>query len=307
MTRRLSSLLVLMLAVIAWESVAAGQDAPAAKTNPEEQVVRRIVQDFAKAFNAGSPDKLTQLFFAGAEFTDDAGNVYKGAPAIRDIFARFFQKFPGATATITADSVWLVGPTLAIVDGQRIVTAKDDQPPAASRFTLVLMKDGGVWKIASGREEQADDVLSPHERLEPLAWLLGDWVNEGTDAVVQLSCKWSADKNYLLIDFAAKMQDKPALKSTQRIGWDPLTGKVKSWVFDSDGGYGTAMWSQIENHWVLKSSAVLPDGQTGSATIILEPRDKQSYIMKGFDRIRGDVAEPDFEVTIVRKPPAPAK
>ena len=29
--------------------------------------------------------------------------------------------------------------------------------------------------------------------------------------------------------------------------------------------------------------------------------------MKGFDRIRGKTAEPDFEVKIVRKPPAPAK
>ena len=58
---------------------------------------------------------------------------------------------------------------------------------------------------------------------------------------------------------------------------------------------------------MIKSTAVLPDGQTGSATIVLEPRDKDSYLMKGFDRIRGKTAEPDFEVKIVRRPPAPAK
>ena len=124
--------------------------------------------------------------------------------------------------------------------------------------------------------------------------------------MVQISCRWSEDKNYLLVDFNAQVQGKPALKSTQRIGWDPLNEKIKSWVFDSDGGHGEGIWSQIDNRWVIKSTAVLPDGQTGSATIVLEPRDKDSYLMKGFDRIRGKTAEPDFEVTIVRRPPAPA-
>ena len=108
-----------------------------------------------------------------------------------------------------------------------------------------------------------DDSLSPHDRLKPLAWLVGDWVDEGSDAVVQIACKWSDDTNYLLVDFNAKIQGKPALKSSQRIGWDPLTQKVKSWVFDSDGGHGEGLWSQVENRWVIKSTAVMPDGQTG--------------------------------------------
>ena len=208
---------------------------------------------------------------------------------------------------MTADSVWMVSPGLAIEEGRRVVSTKDDRPSAAMRYTLVMIKQQGEWKIASGREVEDDDSLSPHDRLKPLAWLVGDWVDEGSDAVIQISCKWSDDKNYLLVDFNAKVQGKPALKSSQRIGWDPLTEKIKSWVFDSDGGHGEGIWSQVENRWVIKSTAVLPDGQTGSATIVLEPQDKDSYLMKGFDRIRGKTAEPDFEVKIVRRPPAPAK
>jgi hypothetical protein len=206
-----------------------------------------------------------------------------------------------------ADSVWMVGPTLAIEEGRRAVSTKNNQSSAGTRYTLVMIKQQGEWKIASGREVDDDDSLSPHDRLKPLAWLVGDWVDEGSEAVVEISCKWSEDKNYLLVDFNAKAQGKPALKSSQRIGWDPLTQKVKSWVFDSDGGHGEGIWSQIESRWVIKSTAVLPDGQTGSATIVLEPRDKDCYLMKGSDRIRGKTAEPDFEVTIVRRPPAPAK
>jgi uncharacterized protein (TIGR02246 family) len=292
-------------------TVANGQEAAAtASASPaanDEQAVRQVTQNFVKAFNAGSAEKVAALFWGGAELTDDAGNVHKGVAAIKDTFTRFFQKFAGASSSMTATSVWMVGPTLAIDEGKRVVSLGENRPSAATRYTLVMIKEHGQWKIASARELEDDESLSPHERLKPLAWLVGDWVNEGSDAVVQMSCKWSDDRNYLLIDFNGKVQGKPALKSNQRIGWDPLTEKVKSWVFDSDGGYGEAIWSQIQDRWVIKSTAVLPDGQTGSATISLEPRDKDSYIMKGFDRIRGKDAEPDFEVTVVRKPPAPAK
>ena len=303
-------------ALAAWIAVlgvayAHGQEAatavPANAANADEQAVRQVTQNLVTAFNAGSAEKAAALFFSGAELVDDAGNVHKGAAAIKDVLGSFFTKFPGATSTMTPDSVRLVSSGLAIEEGRRVVSTKDDQSPAATRYTLVLIKQKGTWKIASAREVDDDDSLSPHDRLRPLAWLVGDWADEGSDAVVQISCKWSEDKNYLLLDFNAKIQGKPALKSSQRIGWDPLTQKIKSWVFDSDGGHGEGIWSQVDNHWVIKSTAALPDGQTGSATIMLEPQGKDSYLMKGFDRIRGKSAEPDFEVKIVRLPPAPAK
>ncbi len=285
----------------------AATPATANAASADEQAVRQVTQDFVKAFNAGDVEKAAAQFYSGAELIDDAGNAHKGAAAIKDVLRRFFEKFPRATSTMTADSVWMISPGLAIEEGERIVSAKGDQSSAATKYTLVMIKDKGQWKIASAREVEDDDLLSPHDHLMPLAWLVGDWVDEDSDAVVQISCKWSDDKNYLLVDFNAKVQGKPALKSNQRIGWDPLTQKIKSWVFDSDGGHGEGIWSQVGSRWVIKSTAVLPDGQTGSATIVLEPRDKDSYVMKGFDRIRGTTAEPDFEVPIVRRPPAPAK
>jgi hypothetical protein len=208
---------------------------------------------------------------------------------------------------MTVDPIWMVGSGLAIEEGRRVVSTKDDKSSAVTRYTFVLIKEQGQWKIASGREVNDEDSLTPHDRLKPLAWLVGDWVDEGSDAVIQMSCKWSDDTNYLLAEYNVKIQGKPAMKSSQRIGWDPLTEKIKSWVFDSDGGHGEGIWAQIDDHWVIKSTAVMPDGQTGSATIVLEPQGKDTYIMKGFDRIRGKTAEPDFEVKIVRKPPEPAK
>jgi uncharacterized protein (TIGR02246 family) len=306
MSRCTAPALAVVIAIGA-AALAEGQQAPAAAApGGDQQAIGQVSQELVKAFNAGKAEEIAGLFSSGAELIDDAGVVHKGAEAIKDAFGRFFEKFPGATSTMTADSVWLVGPSLAIEEGQRVVSTKDSRA-AASRYTLVLMKQEGKWRIASAREVEDDASLSPHDRLQPLAWLVGDWVDEGSDAVVRISCKWSEDKNYLLMDFLAQVQGKPALKSEQRLGWDPLSQKVKSWVFDSDGGHGEGVWSLVDGRWVIKSTAVMPDGTTGSATIVIERAGNDRYTMKGFDRIRGDEAEPDFEITIVRTPPAPAK
>ena len=90
--------------------------------------------------------------------TDDAGNVHKGVTAIKDAFGRFFDKFPGATSTMTADSVWIVGPTLAIEEGLRVVSTKNDQASAATCYTLVMMKEQGGVEDRLGREVEDDDV-----------------------------------------------------------------------------------------------------------------------------------------------------
>ncbi len=186
------------LIAISGASLAPGQEAATAASaraaEADEQAVRQVTQNFVKAFNAGSAEKAAALFFSGAELIDDAGNVHKGAAAIKDVLGRFFAKFPGATSTMTTDSVWMVSPGLAIEEGRRVVSTKDDRSSAATRYTLVMIKQQGQWKIASAREVEDDDSLSPHERLKPLAWLVGDWVDEGSDAVIQMSCKWSEDK-----------------------------------------------------------------------------------------------------------------
>ena len=97
------------------------------------------------------------------------------------------------------------------------------------------------------------------------------------------------------------------MKSQQRIGWDPLAGKVRSWMFDSDGGYAEGSWTLVDNAWVIKSTAVMPDGETGSATVTMTPKDKDRFVMKGTERIVGEERNDDFEVTVVRPAPTPSK
>jgi len=284
----------------------AAEEKPAAP-NPDEQAVRQLSQRVANAYNGGQAKAVAAAFLPEGEAVDEVGNVYQGRDQLEQVFTKFFEKFPGVTMSMDVAAIRVLGPGLAVEDGTRKVITKDGTGKAATRYTMTYVKREGQWLIASAREFTADEEPTPHERLRPLAWLAGDWVDENSESVVLMSCRWSEDKNFLLMEYTAKIQGRSAMKTSQRIGWDPLHQRVRSWAFDSDGGYGDAHWTAIDTGWVIKSSAVLPDGRTGSATLFIEPVDKGKFVMRGFDRIVGDETNDDYEVTIVRRPPAPSK
>lgn len=204
------------------------------------------------------------------------------------------------------ESQRVLGP-VAIEEGSRHTLTKSGDAAATVRFTIVRTKVNDRWLIASLHDFPEDLPPTPHEQLQPLAWLVGQWVNESTDALVKITYRWSDDKNFLLGQFDISRGGEVVMNSTQRIGWDPLTGQVRSWMFDSDGGWADAYWAQVDGAWVLKSSAVLPDGQTGSATITVTQQDQNRFTMKGTERIVGGARDDDFTVTVVKPAPAPGK
>lgn len=299
---RQRTLFLIGAAAVAVLVLAAGR--AGAQQDPESGQIRAAAEQFVKSFNAAKAEELAAMFLPKGELIDEQGNVYQGQAEIKDLFAKYFAKYPGATLKLEIESIRLVGP-VAIEEGSRQLSTKD-AGSAQVRYITVRAKGASGWQIASIREFY-DQAPTPNELLQPVAWLVGDWVNEGSDAAVKISYRWSEDKNFLLGEFLVTRGGRVEMKSSQRIGWDPLAGKVRSWLFDSDGGYGEGRWAQVGEGWVIKSSAVLPDGQTGSATITLTPQGKDRYVMKGTDRIVGDARDEDFEVTVTRRPPAPAK
>ena len=151
-----------------------------------------------------------------------------------------------------------------------------------------------------------DGEVTHQERLKEIEWLVGDWVEETPDAVVTTSVAWADNNNFLLRSFDVRVKGKPALTGTQRIGWDPLTRQIKSWVFDSHGGYGEGLWTRAGNQWVIKATGVRPDGRTATATQVLTFVNKDTLRWKSIDRTLGDeIVQEIDEIVMVRKPPKP--
>jgi uncharacterized protein (TIGR02246 family) len=277
-----------------------------AQQNADEAAVRASGQQLVAAFNAGKAADVAALFLPEGELIDEHGKVYAGRQPITELLTKFFARFPNAKVNLEVDSLRVVGP-VAIEEGTRLTTTADNQQAAEIRYLAVRTKVGNNWLLAQLRDLGDQAPPTPHEQLQPLAWLVGKWVNESSDAAVSISYAWSEDRNFLLGDFLITRGGSLVMKSSQRIGWDPLTGKVRSWMFDSDGGYAEGHWTFADGAWVIKSSAVMPDGRTGSATVTLTPQGPDHYLMKGTDRLVGDAREEDFEVKVARQAPAPSK
>ena len=83
------------------------------------------------------------------------------------------------------------------------------------------------------------------------------------------------------------------LSGTQLIGKDPRTGLLHSWLFESDGGFGEAVWNWDGKQWRLDAAGVEPDGGETSATNLLTPIDKDSFTWQSIGRKAGDEDLPD--------------
>ena len=279
---------------------------PGVLTNrPEdEKAIRGVGDAFARAFAAGDSRSVAAMFSEDAELIDESGQRILGRPSIEEYYDALFQARPKSTIEIAIDSLRFLSPDVAKEEGHTRVKSSDEAA-TLRRYTVLYIKQDGRWLYSSVREEYAAAVAH-HEQLKPLDWLVGEWVDQSSDSTVHVSCRWSTDKNFVLRDFTVHVQGQPVMTISERIGWDPLSRQIKSWVFDSRGGYGDALWTRQGNQWVIKSTGVLPDGRTASATHILTQTGPNSARMSSTERTIGErtISEP-AEYTMVRQAPAP--
>ncbi len=291
------------------QSVSAASSAPAEalrSDRPEDvKGIKQVTEAFTHAFNAGDAKAVSDLYTDDAELIDDYGERIQGRPTIHDFYSALFSERKGATIEISLTSLRFLGPDVAKEDGQTRVTPRGGEPSTYRDYTVLYVKQGGRWLHSSVREDHSIG-LAHHERLTELAWMIGEWLDESSDSIIHANCRWSDDKNFLLRDFVIHVQGKPVMNVTQRIGWDPLTKQIKSWVFDSAGGYGHALWARHGNQWVIKSSGVLPDGRIATATNILTRTGPNAARWASTERtVGGEVAADHHESVMVRRPPQP--
>jgi uncharacterized protein (TIGR02246 family) len=278
----------------------------AADRSADEAAIRANIAKFVKAYNAGDAKAVAALFTPDGHAVDKDGDDAEGREAIQQTFAKLFAAMPKKNLEVFVESIRFLGPDLAMEVGTTKETPAPGEPPEYDRYTVIHVRRDGKWQMALARDEEG---LPPtaHERLRPLAWLVGDWVDDDGSTVVVSSCRWSADGNFLLQDFKLELSGRDALDVTQRIGWDPLAKQIRSWVFDSEGGYGESLWTREGNDWIIKATGVRPDGTTASATNLLTRSGADGYVWRSTDRIVAGEPQPPMAVKVVRKPPQPQK
>lgn len=271
------------------------------KSTPTDAIVKSI-KSFAAAFNAGDANKLAAHFAEDGEYVDDAGTLFKGRVNIEEEFAAFFKVFPGANLAVDVEQLRFVGDSMAIEEGTAAVTDAANESVTLSRYTVVHVRKKNHWQIASARDHDSEPA-SNHDRLKSLEWLVGDWIDESHESTIETSIRWSKDGNFLISQFRVSMTGVRVMSGTQRMGWDPQQQQIRSWIFDSEGGFGTGLWTETDAGWIVKSTAVLPDGSSGSGTSTYARTGTDSFRLTLSQRIVAGSPRDNVSVVVVRKPP----
>jgi uncharacterized protein (TIGR02246 family) len=291
-------------------AAAQGQDKevkkPKADRSADEAAIRANVAAFVKAYNAKDAKAIAALFTPDGQVVNKDGEASEGRAAIEQAFKDIFSDAAQKRIEVNVESIRFVGSDLAVEEGTTKETFAPGEPPDYDRYTVIHVKRDGKWLMAMARDEEGPEA-TPREQLRPLAWLVGEWVDDGGSVVVKSTCRWSEDGNFLLQEFNIQVSGKDETRVSQRIGWDPLAKRIRSWVFDSDGGFGESLWTRDDDVWVIKATGVRPDGTTASSTNMLVPAGKDAYVWRSRDRIVGDEVVPNVEVKVVRKPPQPKR
>jgi hypothetical protein len=167
-----------------------------------------------------------------------------------------------------------------------VVKASPESPPA----------------VPAPKREPVEGAPEAATPLQDLEWLVGQWIDRGPGATIETAVTWTRNKTFLSYTFKASVPGLDDLEGTQVIGWDPAARTIRSWMFDSDGGFGEGTWSQKGNRWIVKFSQVLPDGRKGSATNIYTRVDANTFTWKSIGRkVDGQFLPNIDEVKIVRK------
>ena len=238
--------------------------------NPDERAIRAAAGEYVAAARRGDRETMRRMWALDGDYVDASGRVFK----VQDLFGppsdESRSDAEGAAPNLPTSSLRFITPDVAIEDGVVEIGTSSDGDALSGRFTTVWVKRNGRWLISSLRESVSSSSAT-NERLQPLSWLLGEWVGTAEDAVILLSSQWSGDGKYILRDFLIRRDGHEDISATQRIGWDASAGEIKSWTFDSLGGSGEGHWRRDGDRWIVNSQDVTADGKESKTVTTYAP------------------------------------
>jgi len=290
---------------------ASGNERPlTAAQQIEEKAIRSLAESFAKAYHEGNAKAAAAHFTSDAEYVDEQGNVAQGRSEIEDGLAEFFGDHPSCQLEFDIESIRFIAPGVAVEDGTTKMIHSEDGGAVESRYTATHVKQAdGKWLTASIRDHapKHEKTRSHAAQLRQLDWLLGDWVDEGEDSLVMFSCESVDGGNYLVRKFTVHVHGQESMSGTQRIGFDPVSGKFRVWLFDSEGGYAEGtLRPDGEDRWILRMAGTNADGEAASGTSIYTLVNNHTMTWKNIDHeVAGEKLPDSDEVTVVKQAPQP--
>ena len=256
---------IAFVALLATALTSAGFTQDPAETSPEKAAVIANDRLYEAAYANADVEALVDFFSEDADYTTEDGRTFSGRAEIEDAIRAGLTANRGSKLAINAETVRVLGPESVLEKGSTTVTAKDGETSGAL-YTAIHVKKDAKWKINQLIESPLPQ-LTPGDRLSEFAWLVGDWeeIDKTDDLSVLSVYSWGRGGNFLTRNVTVKRAGDVTLEGWQIIGWDPIEERIRSWTFDSEGGFAEGYFTREGSRWLLRETGVAPDGSRTSA------------------------------------------
>jgi uncharacterized protein (TIGR02246 family) len=292
---------ILTAAIMAWAMVSAiGADAD--RQASDEAAIRKSVESYVAAFNKGDAKTLAAMWSPEAVYTNPlSGEQVVGRAEIEKQFASIFADAKGTKLESKTETIKFISPNVAVEQGTAKVI-RPDQEPENSEYTAVYVKRDGQWLLDRVTEEDVPVVKSNYDKLKDLEWMIGTWVDQDEQNRIETTCQWTKNRNFITRSFTMSIRDRIEMAGMQIVGWDPAAKQIRSWVFDSDGGFSEGIWKKKDKRWYIQSTGTLQDGRKSSSVNIITCVDDNSFTWQSVNREAGGELLPNVaEVVVVRQ------
>lgn len=288
--------LALVLCGAAW---AAAEDK---KPSGDEATIRRSIASFTDAFNRGDAEALAGHWSeSGVYLNPQTGERVAGREEIAKAYAAMFAQ-GSPKLSVSVDSLRVLDDKVAVEEGVATVRRGDD-PPENDSYIAIHVKRDGKWQLDSVRETTLPGSSDESSGLSDIAWMIGRWRDEDNASAIETVCEWTANKTFMTRSFVVATKEGFEMSGTQVIGWDPAARRIRSWVFDSEGGFGEGTWTRQGDRWVIKATSTMPDGKKATAVQIITKINDDSFTWQSIGReVDGELLPNVAPITVVRSP-----
>lgn len=273
----------------------------------DQLAIRNLIESYVDSFNKRDPEAMASYWAEDGDYIDMSGKTVIGREAIKAEYQKFFATAPEPSVTISLTGLHFVDATTVIEDGVREVTLAPSLPKRIVRYTAVHTKQDGKWVLHSVRDAVAFERTN-YELLQGLEWMVGNWVDQADEGkLIESNYRWSEDRNFLIGTFTTTLGPEVLMSATQWIGWDAPNQQIRSWLFDSKGGFAEGTWSKDGDNWLIKSTNHLSNGSIAEQTHVISNPDPNTIQWESTDRkLDGEPLPNTKAVTVIRQEPAPA-
>jgi uncharacterized protein (TIGR02246 family) len=242
----------------------------------DKQAIDKLIKANIQSFNNRDAAAIAANWTADGEYIVNDGAPIRGQANIQKGYADFFKALKGKPKVeVQTDNLRFTSNDTAVSEVTLRLKNEEGEMIASSWRNTLLVREGGQWKVAVVREWDRDIGLDTS--LKGLEWLIGTWQAVSKDREVTITYEWDENKAFIRGKYTVKEGAKVIESGTQMFGKDNADGGIRSWVFQSDGGFGGGLWTREGQKWTVDFYGVTADGKRLTADVLYVRIDANTF------------------------------